>query len=429
MKNKNYGLKLDKIAPEKDYVLGGFGSLGGEVLQPNGQWDDYLPKDEFQNHRGFDPLSCVSFGTTNCIETLIRRVYARADNYSDRWLAKKTGTDKQRGNSPHTVAEFMRKSGVIVEELWPFTQDIGSFEKYYAEPPQNLDTQAVPFVAEFGLKHEYVLANPAEMKKALQYSPLGASVYAWPHRDANGYYFKLPGETDNHFVMLYGFEDGKYWKVFDSSDNSHKKVRWDTQFQLVKRYSLTRQIVQESFFQKFLKALRDLFTPASDSPALAPSVPQDAPNEPTPAPALPKPQSPSEKLLETAKLYIGKDASPNDLAPDELGCADTVSAIVHEAFPDFPANILSTVVLNANLKAHPKFKLVKDPQPGDIIVSPTVGKTVGHTGICFEEARIASNNSFGPNKGRFTNNYSLAKWGSTFESKKGLAIHLYRRSA
>lgn len=29
---KNYGLKYELIIPEKDYIFGGFGSMGGEMV-------------------------------------------------------------------------------------------------------------------------------------------------------------------------------------------------------------------------------------------------------------------------------------------------------------------------------------------------------------------------------------------------------------
>jgi len=38
-------------------------------------------------------------------------------------------------------------------------------------------------------------------------------------------------------------------------------------------------------------------------------------------------KSPREILYETAKSFLGKDASPADEAPDEYGCAETVNEI------------------------------------------------------------------------------------------------------
>ena len=95
---------------------------------------------------------------------------------------------------------------------------------------------------------------------ALKYSPVGFSTYAWT-KDENGLYYRPQGETDNHFVCVYGYEEGKYWKVFDSYfDNAQvlKKIRWDSLPMMCYRYTLHRQIVVESWWGKFILQLRSL---------------------------------------------------------------------------------------------------------------------------------------------------------------------------
>src|SRR4051794_33539420 len=115
-----HGLQLCPIVVDKDYVLGSYGSLGGDVIRPDGQWDPFLPIDEVQNLNGIEPYACVTFGTLNCVETLIKEQFGEERNYSDRWLAKATGTDLKLGNDPQTVAEFLRKSGDVKQTDWGF---------------------------------------------------------------------------------------------------------------------------------------------------------------------------------------------------------------------------------------------------------------------------------------------------------------------
>lgn len=159
--------------------------------------------------------------------------------------------------------------------------------------------------------------------------------------------------------------------------------------------------------------------------------------QPQPAPApLPYPPVPIEnsiprlKLFAKAASFLGRDASPQDLAPDDLACAETVSDIIHSAFGDFPANgstILSTAVLWQRLANHPKFKYVLDGLPGDIIVSPTGsgnGKLAhGHTGI-FGDQGIMSNESA---TGIFKYNYTLASWVARYRAIGGFRIYIFRR--
>lgn len=308
---KNYGYQAPVIDVQKDWILGTSLSAPKIVLQPDGQWDDYLVKKEAQDANGFDPLSCATYGTQNAgIEILGRRVFGVEQNYSDRWVAYHTDTHKKGGNDPHVIAEWIRKRGTVKEESWPLTPDIDSFEKYYEEPPQKLFTEASLFPAEYVFGHEYVPSNPAAMKEALKYSPLGASVYAWPKRDPDGYYYKLPEDRDNHWICLYGYEDGKYWKVFDSADKSEKKLRWDALPSIIKRYSITKQIISDKpAWQRFVDNIFNIIN------SWLPKPPSTLPQKPVvEKPELPPPPipPPSDDKLITALIQV--ESNGNDYA-------------------------------------------------------------------------------------------------------------------
>lgn len=233
-----YGYIKDTILPEH-YIFGA-AQIQAPVLQPGGQWDAYLPPDEFQDLNGIEPYACASFGTLNCIETLRRRLFLADDAYSDRYTAKVSGTDVLKGNSPHTVAEYIRKVGTVLEATWPFDQTIDTFAKFYAKLPTSLATVASLFNTEHLFQHDWVPTAPASLKEALKYSPLGISVYAWMLAPTGSLFVKPPGTTDNHFVMLYGYVDGQYWKIFDSYNNSHKRLAWNFGFEMAKRYHIER---------------------------------------------------------------------------------------------------------------------------------------------------------------------------------------------
>lgn len=135
-------------------------------------------------------------------------------------------------------------------------------------------------------------------------------------------------------------------------------------------------------------------------------------------------------LLEVAKSYIGKDASPKDDAPDELGCVDTVTTILREVYPHVP-HMLSTIEFNKWLNsAASGYVRVASPQPEDIIISPTSGKKIGHVGICLENGSIASNDSgihTPTNKGKFLVNYTFFAWCRYYSIKQGLPVYIYRK--
>lgn len=242
---RKYGLVLDPIVAEKDYILGGFGSLGGSILQPDGQWTPWLPKGEDQYNFNFEPSACASFGTLNAVEILLRRIYTETDNFSDRFLAKNSNTTEQ-GNSPQTVAESLRKQGVCYELEWPITSDLTTWEKFYAVLPQSIKILATEFVAKFKFTHEYVGTTTAALKIGLQYSPLGVAVSAWQQGPDGLYISPFPV---NHWCVLIGYVDKEYWLVYDSYDENGdfvKKLAWDYSFGMAKRYQVTEQLDPKS---------------------------------------------------------------------------------------------------------------------------------------------------------------------------------------
>jgi len=231
---RNYGFKYEIVTPE-DYVFGS-SPLKSKIVNPSGDWTEFLPKDEVQNVNNVEPYACVSFTTLNAIETLIRYQFKRRENYSDRFLAKISDT-QVGGNSPQKVAEFLRKVGAVKEEAWDFGIDINTFDKYYAPIPPKLFDLAREFPYEF--KHEYVASSEAKILEALKTSPLGVSVSAWYEKD--GMFYRPEGMPNNHFTTLVQAVLGEYWLVFDSYDKHLKRIPWNTRFDVVKRFYLSEK--------------------------------------------------------------------------------------------------------------------------------------------------------------------------------------------
>ena len=64
--SKNYG--VIEGARETDYVAG---SLPYEVRVPDGDWKQFLPKEEYQKLNGVETMACVSFSANNSVETTL----------------------------------------------------------------------------------------------------------------------------------------------------------------------------------------------------------------------------------------------------------------------------------------------------------------------------------------------------------------------
>src|SRR3990167_7143459 len=193
-KLKNYGYKAD--SPKKEnYVFGSLLSpVPFEEINPSADWTSDLPVTEAQNLNGIEPYACVTFTTLNCVEILIKKKYGLVRNYSDRFLAAVSGT-KEGGNTPNQVCEFLRKLGVVPEELLPFGPDIDSFDKFYAPISPKLYELAREFLAEWDFKYEDVPDDNQAILKALKCSPLVLAVTAWFERGSK--YYKPDGMSDN----------------------------------------------------------------------------------------------------------------------------------------------------------------------------------------------------------------------------------------
>lgn len=137
-----------------------------------------------------------------------------------------------------------------------------------------------------------------------------------------------------------------------------------------------------------------------------------------------------EKLYLVAKSCLGIDASPNDVAPDEFGCAETVNAIYKKCFGKEIGGTVSTYLMYMSLSENIKdFKIVTEALPGDIIISPTsLAKkgtpfAHGHVGIVGENGVIMSNES---SSGKFVENYTMESWRERYEKIGMYPIFIFR---
>lgn len=135
------------------------------------------------------------------------------------------------------------------------------------------------------------------------------------------------------------------------------------------------------------------------------------------------------KLYETALSMLGTDASPKDEAPDDVGCADSVTQVILKVFPNCINGSVGTAELYKQLNSSPQFMKVIEFKFGDIIISPTgMGKNSsmphGHTGIVGENEEIMSNSS---TDGIWKVNYTVSSWVDRFRKIGKYPIYFFRK--
>jgi hypothetical protein len=255
--SKNHRLITSKPVG-KDLVFGAKRRLGGLPVNVGGDWTPYLPDDDFQSI-SVETEACASFGTIHAVEILARKIFGVKENLSARYLAKISGTQHD-GNDPHVVAETLRHKGVPTEEAWSNTADLDTWEKFYAEPPLSVKALALGFLQKYEFGHEYVKPDYASMLSALEYSPLGVAVWAWNGQDDKGNFTRPKGQGDDHWCVIYNRDIGKCWYVFDTYDKTHKTLAWDFGFSMVKRYTLSKAVIDETVMGLFIKLLKAILS-------------------------------------------------------------------------------------------------------------------------------------------------------------------------
>lgn len=138
----------------------------------------------------------------------------------------------------------------------------------------------------------------------------------------------------------------------------------------------------------------------------------------------------SEIIYEEAIRNLGRDISPRE---NEFGCQESINTLFFFATGQPLCNSNSTTIGYQTMKSSRRFKEVKEPIRGDVIISPTGYSTFrptkknpitnGHIGIVMDDGVIASNDS---KTSLFKKNYTLATWKARWEIKGKYPTHYFR---
>lgn len=234
---KNYGFIEPEIKRE-DFVFGS-DNFHDPILMPNGHgWGAYLPQKEVQRNKYIDTFSCASYGTINALETIMKFKYGGEYDYSDRYVAKMSGTIPEQGNSPEKVLDTIRKvSGLVPQSSWKFDETIKTQEEYFADIPSDVISLGKEWLLGYQTKREWVDGDPDSLMDALQYSPIGVGVWAWTQNE-KGYYIRPAGKKDVHWCVLYDYVKDDCWLIYDTYDQTTKKLDWNFGFKYCMRYAV-----------------------------------------------------------------------------------------------------------------------------------------------------------------------------------------------
>jgi hypothetical protein len=170
---KNYGVLIREKSTDFRAGLVS-GNLPYEVRSESGDYGPWLPPGEWQKSDNGDSMSCVSFGALNAIETEELRQTERQINYSDRWIAKMSGTTPQ-GNYLDKVLDTIRAYGLVKEESYPAPATY-TWAEYHADIPEpllsKLRDEGAEWLKKWEVNYEWVNISSASLVKHLKHGPL-----------------------------------------------------------------------------------------------------------------------------------------------------------------------------------------------------------------------------------------------------------------
>lgn len=395
-----YGLRED-LEEFKAYVLGG-SKVPYIYYKEDGNWEAFLPAYENQTTRlsKEETSGCTVHGSQNQVETFLKFLTGVEANYSERFTYLMVPVSPQRGADPQDTHEAIRKHGLVEERFLPMADTL---EEYLdtSDITGSLKAKALNWLERYDYRHEWLWNSPSNrpenyidiLKDALKTSPIAVSVSAWRKE---GDVYVSTGNVNNHYCLLYTIDNEGYPWVFDSYDHSKKKLAKDHNIRRAKRIWINPKI--KSGARKHIGVLQAIVNRLMNK----------------------------KTLLDICDDNIGRDVTPLDNTPDEVACAEVVTTILRAVYPEVPKEV-STIRLDKWLSSSKTFVRILDPEPGAIIISPTASPDrVGHVGFCMADGTIASNTSYGVNKGKFIKNYTPQTWKERYQKKLGLEVHLYK---
>jgi hypothetical protein len=201
--------------------------------------------------KGYETFGCTVWGGLNQIETMHKYLYGEELNFSDRFNYVQVGI-RPPGANPQNSYESFRNDGLVLEKNVLYPESYETFIK------DNFSTtvyaEAQDWMKWHSFNHDWIVSPTKEvLKKNLVKCPLGIAVTAWIEED--GLYVDK-GQPNTHWTVLYGF-DGDIPLVFDSYDNSHKRLHPDHRISYAKRITYKKREIPivnnwwTSFFRRF----------------------------------------------------------------------------------------------------------------------------------------------------------------------------------
>jgi len=400
----NYGL-LEELAEYTAYVLGA-SKMPFIPYVENGDWRPYAPPFEHQAPH-YETSACTAFAVETMVQFFMRGVYGEHVDFSENFLALVTPIDPKRGVDPQKTFEAARHYGMLDGKYLSMPDTLTEWVDS-SRLTGSMRAKALNWLEKHDFQHEWLWSSATSrptnyidvLRQALTTSPIGISVSAWEKaidQWGNEVYVSR-GDVNNHKTVLVHIDPEGYPWVSDSYQPYFKRLSKDHNIRRAKRIWINKRT--KPAMRRHIGILQAIINRLMQK----------------------------QTLLSVATAALGSDATPQDATPDEVACAEVVTTLLRKVYPETPL-ITGTWTLNNFLANSPQWKEVNEYEPECVVVAPTgTGRqgTVGHTWIVMEDGTLASNNSYGLYKGKFTKNYTPATAERKYRDDYKMQMHIYK---
>src|ERR1700737_3679960 len=135
---------------------------------PSGIWPAPHAEDQFSHVVPIDTDACVSYSLVHIIESQIKFLTGLDIEFSERFLAKMSGTTLN-GNKLVTVLDALKKYGLVLDKDWP-EPEVFTWSEYYAPIPQDVIDKGQEFLKQWNIQ-DLVNIPQSEIPFALKEAP------------------------------------------------------------------------------------------------------------------------------------------------------------------------------------------------------------------------------------------------------------------
>lgn len=180
------------------------------MINPSGDWTNYLPRNvDTQNSDRADSLACGSFSAVHIAESLMMFQYGQPWEFSERALAKLSGTTHQ-GNYLSNIINAINNYGLMYDSYWPVSKTF-TWEEFYERIPNSIVSKCLRF------KATLTPLSKNQVKEALKTAPVWTII---PTSGGTNHIVEQINETqyfDSYQILIKNFQANfqpkSYWQL------------------------------------------------------------------------------------------------------------------------------------------------------------------------------------------------------------------------